>query len=58
MNGKTPLPWEEFAASVNKFLAFREYDILRDHGKISEKMANKKASAEYEEFNKNAENYI
>ncbi len=43
---------EEFAASVNKFLAFREYDILRDHGKISEKMANKKASAEYEEFNK------
>ena len=26
---------EEFAASVNEFLAFRRYDILRDKGKIS-----------------------
>lgn len=30
---------EEFAASVNEFLAFRRYDILRDKGKISGKMA-------------------
>lgn len=43
---------EEFAASVNEFLAFRRYDILRDKGKISSKMAKEKASAEYEEFNK------
>ena len=31
---------EEFAASVNEFLAFRRYDILRDKGKISGRMAN------------------
>lgn len=43
---------EEFAASVNEFLAFRRYDILRDKGKISGRMAKEKASAEYEEFNK------
>lgn len=43
---------EEFAASVNEFLAFRRYDILRDKGKISRKMAKEKASAEYAEFNK------
>ena len=43
---------EEFAASVNEFLAFRKYDILRDKGKISRKMAKEKATAEYVEFNK------
>ena len=43
---------EEFAASVNEFLEFRRYDILRDKGKISGRMAKEKASAEYEEFNK------
>ena len=43
---------EEFAASVNEFLAFRRYDILRDKGKISGRMAKEKASAEYKEFNK------
>lgn len=43
---------EEFVASVNEFLAFRRYDILRDKGKISSKMAKKKAITEYMEFNK------
>lgn len=43
---------EEFAASVNEFLTFRKYDILRDKGKISGKMAKEKAVAEYVEFNK------
>ena len=43
---------EEFAASVNEFLMFRKYDILRDKGKISGKMAKEKATAEYVEFNK------
>lgn len=43
---------EEFAASVNEFLAFRRYDILRDKGKISSKMAKGKATTEYMEFNK------
>lgn len=43
---------EEFAASVNEFLTFRRYDILRDKGKISSKTAKEKAIAEYTEFNK------
>lgn len=43
---------EEFAGSVNEFLTFRKYDILRDKGKISGKMAKEKAVAEYVEFNK------
>lgn len=43
---------EEFVASVNEFLSFRRYNILRDKGKISNKMAKKKATTEYMEFNK------
>ena len=43
---------EEFAASVNEFLAFRRYDILRDKGKISSRKTKEKASAEYTAFNK------
>lgn len=43
---------EEFAASINKFLAFREYKILTDKGTISHQKAVEKASAEYDEFNK------
>ena len=42
----------EFSASVNEFLEFRRYDILRDKGKISGKMAKEKATTEYMEFNK------
>ena len=43
---------KEFAASVNEFLAFRRYDILKDKGRISKQAALKKAEAEYEAFNK------
>ncbi|MHC1761764.1 MAG: virulence RhuM family protein [Negativicutes bacterium] len=43
---------EEFAASINAFLAFRKYEILSDKGKISKQMAAAKAEAEYAEFNK------
>lgn len=43
---------EEFAASVNEFLAFRRYDILKDKGKISRKAAVEKAESEYDAFNK------
>ena len=43
---------EEFAISVNEFLEFRKYDILKDNGKISRKMAEEKAEREYNEFNK------
>jgi hypothetical protein len=43
---------EEFAQSVNEFLEFRKYDILKDNGKISRKQAEEKAEKEYDEFNK------
>ena len=34
---------EEFEASINEFLNFRRYDILRDNGKVSASQAKKKA---------------
>jgi hypothetical protein len=43
---------EEFAKSINEFLAFRKYDILKGKGRISNKQAETKAKAEYDEFNK------
>lgn len=43
---------EEFAASVNEFLAFRRYQILPDKGKVSRQAAIAKAEAEYIQFNK------
>ena len=43
---------EEFAASINEFLAFRRYDILPDKGRISNREAKAKAEMEYEAFNK------
>jgi len=43
---------EEFATSVNEFLAFRKYEILHDKGKISKQMAEAKAKTEYAAFNK------
>lgn len=42
----------EFAASVNEFLAFRKYKILTDKGKFSKQQAKFKAETEYETFNK------
>ena len=46
---------EEFAASINEFLAFRRYDILPDKGQISGKEAKAKAEAAYDVFNKTQE---
>ena len=43
---------EQFAASVNKFLTFNDYQILPDKGKISAAQAKKKAEEEYAIFNK------
>ncbi|MFR7350448.1 virulence RhuM family protein [Peptoniphilus sp.] len=43
---------EEFALSIDKFLEFREYKILEGYGQVSMKDAKKKASEEYEAFNK------
>ena len=43
---------QEFAHSVNEFLAFRRYDILQNKGKISHAKAKEKAESEYDIFNK------
>jgi len=43
---------EEFATSINAFLSFRKYDILRDKGKVSKQTADAKAKGEYAEYNK------
>ncbi len=42
----------EFAASVNEFLAFRKYDILKGKGRVSGEEARERAFAEYDIFNK------
>lgn len=44
---------DEFASSVNEFLAFRRYDVLEGKGSISAKRAKALAEAEYDEFNRN-----
>lgn len=43
---------DQFAASINKFLSFREYRILEGKGRVSKKAAKDKAEAEYNVFNK------
>ena len=43
---------EEFSESINAFLEFRQYEILKDNGRISHKQALDKAHSEYEIFNK------
>lgn len=49
---KNTFTMDEFATSINEFLAFRKYDILKSKGSISKKKAEAKAKAEYDEFNK------
>lgn len=41
---------EELASSINEFLAFRKYDILKGKGAVSRRQVVSKA--EYDEFNK------
>lgn len=43
---------EEFEQSVNAFLEFRQFKILKDNGKISHKQALEKAYSEYDVFNR------
>ena len=43
---------EEFATSVNEFLEFRKYKVLKNKGKVSKKQAIEKAEKEYDMFNK------
>ena len=42
---------EAFATSVNRFLAFNEYEVLEDFGTVKRTAAEAKAVAEYEKFN-------
>ena len=42
----------DLANSIDKFLSFNEYKILDGKGKISNKKAEEKAIAEYDDFNK------
>lgn len=43
---------EGFAESVDKFLAFNEYQILEGYGQVTRRQAEDKAIAEYEKFNR------
>ena len=43
---------EEFEKSVNAFLEFRQYKILKDNGRISHQQAMDKAHKEYEIYNR------
>lgn len=43
---------EEFEKSVNAFLEFRQYKILKHNGRISHKQALEKAFSEYDIFNR------
>lgn len=43
---------EQFADSVNRFLTFREYEVLPDKGRVSRTAADRKAHREYDIFNK------
>ncbi|MDR1034044.1 MAG: virulence RhuM family protein [Bifidobacteriaceae bacterium] len=43
---------DDFNTSINAFLEFRKYKILKGKGTISRKNASQKAESEYDEFNK------
>jgi len=49
---RTTLTMQGMADSVNKFLEFNEYRILDGKGTVSNKTAEQKAFAQYDEFNK------
>lgn len=46
---------QEFSKSIDRFLEFREYRILKDYGHVSMKTAKEKAKTEYEAYNKTQE---
>ena len=49
---ETLLGMKEFAESIDEFLTFNRYDILKDYERISQKTAANKAIGEYKEYNK------
>jgi hypothetical protein len=52
IENKQLIKMKDFAKSVDKFLAFNEFKILDNKGKISQKQAKNKALKEYKIFNK------
>lgn len=52
LEDETPLSMQDFAKSIDEFLAFNRYDVLEGHGSISGRNAKQKAVEEYKEFNK------
>lgn len=52
IENKNTFTMKQFAETVNKFLNFNEFRILKDKGKISKTQAERKAIKEYDEFNK------
>ena len=46
------LKMEDFTASIDEFLKFRRYEVLRGKGKISKTDAERRARLEYDVFNK------
>lgn len=52
IENKRDFTMKEFVESVNKFLTFNEYKTLKNKGTISKKLADQKALAEYQKFNK------
>jgi len=43
---------KELATSVNEFLAFRKFNVLKHNGRVTRDEAHKKAIAEYDIFDK------
>lgn len=52
LENRTTLTMLQIKESVDKFLAFNEYNILEGNGTVSKNQAEEKAFAIYEEFNK------
>ncbi|MBP3763358.1 MAG: virulence RhuM family protein [Bacteroidales bacterium] len=52
IEGENTFTMEQFAESVNEFLNFRRFKILPDKGTISKALAEKRASEEYDIFNR------
>lgn len=52
IENRTTLNMVQIKDSVDKFLAFNEYNILEGNGTVSKNQAEEKAFYEYEEFNK------
>jgi hypothetical protein len=52
IENRVQMSMTNMAASVDKFLAFNEYEVLAHKGNISKTQADQKALAEYAEFNR------